>query len=325
MKAAVRLLVRFLLWFGLLLLVVSTFIVAYEYASGYDSRLDAAEFPLLAIYINAVIGLFLPTATFAALIALFDIVREGETVALPLTLLFAVWSIVLAAGVFLLSADVEEPVAVSPALPVERVVRGSGLSLYAAQRVGNTYRSIVIHEPGRFRWADEARLQSPGQILSIPELDRRISLDELSNSYPSMVRIPAPLRRIAADIDVLNQFFRGDALRGSTLDAVGQRAEGRILWFNLAGLSIFLLGLWTLVRLTRWPLFNIVLVVAAWRFALWIIPAVMVGSVRTFVVAASSSAALATVSAGLLAGLGLLLFAAGVLLPPATEQKGASK
>jgi hypothetical protein len=309
-KAAVRLLVRFLLWFALLLLVVSSFIVAYEYASGYDPRMDADTFPLLALYIKAIIELFIPTAMFAALIALFDIVREGETVAAPLALLFVTWSALLGAGVFLLSAGGSQPRSISPALPVQRVLRGADFSLYAAQRTGDTYAPIVVHEPGRFRWADEARLRPREQVLTIPELDRAISLDDLSNSYPAMVQVPAPLRGIAADINVLNRFFRG---------------EGSAIWLNLAALSVFLLGLWTLVRLTRWPLFNIVLVAAAWRFAVWIIPAVMVGSVRPFVVAAFSSTALATVSAALLGGIGVLLFAAGVLLPPASEQMGDAR
>ncbi|MFP4376121.1 MAG: hypothetical protein ACLFP4_03670 [Spirochaetales bacterium] len=321
MKAAVRLLVRFILWFGLLLLVVSTFVVAYQYVSGYDPQADASTFPLLALYVKAALDVIFPILTFAAVTSLFDIVREGDTVAIPLAVLCVAWSGFLVAGAILLSEESQEAPRIAPALPIGRIVRGPDLSLYAERRSADTYSPMVISEPGHFRWAEQGRLVTSEEAISLPELQRSISLEALSNSYPAMVRVPVPLRRLTTDIVAVNAFFRGRPVG----DLPASAAERGTIRLNLAGLSVFLLGLWTLARLTRWPLFNIVFALAAWRFAFWLIPAVMTGPIRPLVVAAFGSSALATVSALVLGGIGVLLFAAGALLPPLHTSQGASR
>ncbi|MFW6292471.1 MAG: hypothetical protein ACOC7V_09105 [Spirochaetota bacterium] len=101
------------------------------------------------------------------------------------------------------------------------------------------------------------------------------------------------------------------------LSLAGDRVLPGLL--NLAALGVYLLGSWTLARLTRWPLFNVVLVLSALRLAFWIVPAVHAGVLRDVLIAAFDSRALPFASAALLAALGVGLLAGLVFLSPLEE------
>ncbi len=299
MSAALRLLVRFLLWTLLLLIAGSLFIVAYRFVVGYEEG-QARSGVFLVSLLSGVGRLLIPAVLVGSVISLFDLIRESVSPKIGLPLLFLAWSGALAGGSLLLELQPLGQDTPVPSVPSGRIIRYGTIALYVGNVSGDAFEPVVVHDTDGYVVVDSGRIDPARSVFTVG--DRQFPLAQLGNTYSSVVDPPRAILGLASDSEASAEYL--GLLQGVT---------GLM---HLAGLSLFLLGCWTLVRLTRWPLFNLVGVLLALRFALWIIPAVNQGALRPLVIAATSSLALPYVSAGLLGGLGLALFFTAALLSP---------
>lgn len=306
MKTAVRLLLRFLVWFVTIVIVAGALITARGYVTGFDPVRIADQGPLMPLFLSGLARAWIPAALLSGLLSLFAAARLERVSRPTMPVLFASWTLTLIAGGFLLSS-VPPAIAGSPVLPPERIARIDAYRLYPLGRIGMDLVPLVFHderEQPAFqvrvgRYADRAggELELPGDPRS------PIDLERLANSYPSMVRPPVHAAGLRADI----------AETARLLALTGPHVLPTIL--NLVALALFVLGCWTVVRLTRWPLFNATLAFACIRLALWIVPASRTGPLRPVLVAAFDSTVLPVASAIILAAAGLGLLALLVFLP----------
>jgi hypothetical protein len=292
--------VRYLLWTLLLLVASSLLIVAFRFVVNYDSNV-AASGEFLATVLGSVGQLLLPVTLLVSAITLFDVIREDADPRVALPAVLVLWTAALFGAGALFGQDVVAFAPAIPTIPEQRVVRADSASIYAGNRTANRYVPTIVHDQDGFRlYSDGAVSESSGSFIVGPE---QWPLVQFSNTYASTVAPPAAFQRAVDD-------------SSSTMAFLSLRKNGLVAVMHIAGLSLFLLGTWTLVRLTKWPLFNVAGVFLALRFALWIVPAVHDGPLRSLVVVAFSSQALPYVSAGLLGGIGIALFLTAILLPP---------
>lgn len=300
MSATLRLLVRYLLWTLLLLVAGSLLIVAFRFVVNYDSS-SAVSGQFLATLLLGVRQLLLPVTLLVSAITLFDVIRDEVDPRMALPAVFILWTAALFGVGALSGPDVVTAAPAVPTIPSDRVVRTDSDSLYVGTRGGNRYVPVIVHDPDGFRLYPDGTLEESSGSFVVD--DEQWPLSGFSNTYASTVTQPDGLRRATNDAS-------------ATMAFLSLQRNGLVAVIHIAGLSLFLLGTWTLVRLTRWPLFNVVGVLLALRFSLWIVPAVHDGPLRSLVIVALSSQALPYVSAGLLGGMGIALFLTAVLLPP---------
>jgi hypothetical protein len=306
-KAAIRLLVRFFLWFVLILLVASALVVAHGYVTGFDPQGASVGAPILDQFAAAGAHVWIPTVLLAGTIALFSAARAMTAPRVAVAALAVAWTGLLLLGGTLLQARPAERAAPVPVLPERSLVRLDDLLVYPLDREGFTLSPIVIHDDRRapgFSVRPEATIEPSTGSLTIPGFEPpSVDIAATASSYPAMVQPPELLAGLASDV----------ATTAALLALPADASPAALL--NLFALAVFLLGNWTLVRLTRWPLFNAVFALAAIRFALWIVPAVQTGALRGMLIAAFDSTVLPYASAIVLAGVGAGLFALLVFLP----------
>ncbi len=310
MKTAIRLLVRFLIWFVTLVVVAGALITAHGYVTGFDPARIVDQTPLMPLFLSGVARAWIPAALLSGLISLLAAARLDRLSRASLPVLLASWTLTLIAGGFVLGS-VPPPVGGYAVLPPERVVRVDAHRLYPLGTIGREPRPLVLHDEREqpvFQVRAGRYADPPGGKLELPGDPRSpIDLRRLANSYPSMVQAPVHASGLRADIAETARLF--------ALDEPG--ALSTIL--NMMALALFILGCWTVVRLTRWPLFNAGLALACIRLALWVVPAARTGPLRPVLIAAFDSTVLPLASAIILAAAGLGLLALLVFLPPFTE------
>lgn len=305
MNATLRLLVRFILWTLLLVVVGSLLIVAFRYVVNYNSEVEAASGFLAGLLAGAG-QLLVPVILVVSAISLFDLIREEADPRITLPLLFLVWTGALFGAGVLSGVDLVSAQPPVPSLPAERLVRAESAVLYTGSASGSFFEPIVVHDANGFELFRSGRRHEGTATFSVD--GRSWELAEFSNTYASTVEPPRGFQGLQSDVVSTAKLM---ALSGASVNAA----------LHIVGLSLLLLGSWTLVRLTRWPLFNVVGVLLILRFAVWVAPAVHEGPLRSLVVVALSSRALPYVSAGLLGGVGLALFFVSALLPPLQTYK----
>ncbi|MFW5742305.1 MAG: hypothetical protein ACOCW3_05135 [Spirochaetota bacterium] len=318
MKAVIRLLVRFLFWFALIALASSALVVAHAYVIGFDPSGAHLSPPFIRRVLHALTLVWPASVLLAGAIALFSSVRSMRAPAPAIGILFLVWTAALVAGGFIAGAVDADSLDPAIIVPERRLVRAGRWRVYALERDGVALAPLALYEEGRspgFSVLPRADIDPTSGALDLPpgarpagvEGDSSIDLRGFANSYPAMARTPALLAGLVDDM----------ATTARLLALSGDRVVTGLL--NLVALGVYLLGSWTLARLTRWPLFNAVLVLAALRLAFWLVPAVHTGVLRDVLIAGFDSRAIPFASAVLLAGLGAGLFAGLVFLPSLDE------
>jgi hypothetical protein len=85
--------------------------------------------------------------------------------------------------------------------------------------------------------------------------------------------------------------------------------------------GVFLFSCWTVARLTRWPLFNAVLVFLCVRGVLWLLHSLYFEELGGLLMSAIGSSQTDLVAAGIVAFVAGVLLVALFLLPPLTTWK----
>ena len=323
MKAALRLPLGFLCWFVTIVCVTGLLLAAHGYVSGYAPGATSETARGLtgtgAFRAGALLAgvslVWVPAVLIAAVLALFAATRGDPPRATSMLALVCTWTLVLVAGGLLAGVVSARPPARS-VIPERRVVRVDSYRLYLLPHEAGTGSVLLVHDERR----DPGFTVVADAVLPLDRLPE-FSTDDHAGpilsraagsfpaSYPAMVRQPGWTDSLRADI----------AETARLLAVAGPGGLSAML--NLLALSLFLFGCWTLVRLTRWPLFNVAAALAALRLALWLVPASQTGMLRPMLIAAFDSRALPVASAAVLAALGIGLSAILVFLPPAAEWK----
>ncbi len=258
MKDTLLLLPRFLLTMALCVAVLSGVMLI---AASLEHSFVALDKPLVLSWTVRNGGaVFVSGLLFAVFSALFRLVRRPGIKPLSFAILLLM---VVVSGFFGLlglgnaAAGVKE-FPEPRAVPVSQgIIKKSGSAyLWVGALDGAILRNVLTYGVGReeFRLHPEA-VYKP-ETMSVRLLDTG---EEIKPGRPSAVNPPFFLRSVFADISHLAAFLTPRSL-------FDWKSAIRI-----CVVSFFLLSLWTLVRLTRWPLFNLFMALGTFRAAVFFV------------------------------------------------------
>jgi hypothetical protein len=192
-------------------------------------------------------------------------------------------------------------------------VRVSGAAVFAVEVEGLRAGPLVLHREGITPGSElfrEAVIDSQAGKLTIPDgPDIELELSQISASYPAMVAVPRRLSPLLRDIRALNHLVLPDDPEGTSA-----------LLISVA-LGVLALACWTLSRVTRWPLFNVVLVFLCLRGALWLIWSIHFDELGRLLSPYVADSRLTMISAGVLTIVSVVLFTVLLLMRPFAHLK----
>ncbi|WP_460051721.1 hypothetical protein [Spirochaeta dissipatitropha] len=260
MKASLNLLARFLAVFllGLGLFTLVLFAVAVGRAgSGYISSQASSAVILWYSFSQAI----LPAWITAVLINLFSALHKLRKTPLPLI------PVCIAAGLLLfsiiavtenISHGISDREQVYSVYPAENVIYKSQHSAVLIQELDqNNVRNVLFLDSEgtapRIRLYTSLAYDSEQQLLTIPD-NPDFNFRQAGNAPWVLYNPPSELQAVINDVQLLQGLLHNSSL---------------IVSFALGiALTLSLFSLWTLVRFTRWPLLNSVLVISALRLLL---------------------------------------------------------
>ncbi len=307
-KHSLRLLSRFILSLILLILVLGSLGVLSRYVIGYDPQHASAPDVVIQM-LAAMREVFTISLMISASVAIFATIRLTDKPFVPIVLLAATWTVLLVFGSLLWSAPGLDQAGAVASVPEDRIIRVADARVFSPNVVGLLASPVLVHQldrqPPRFELFAEGIVDPEIRALTIPDrADIILDLTAVETSYPAMVAAPDRLNPLVRDISGLNRLV---------LDAP------TILF--VVALGVFLLSCWTPARLTRWPLFNAVLVFLSVRGALWLVNSIHFGELRSLLTMVARPDQLGLVSAGALAFVSLVFIVTLVLLPSLSSWK----
>ncbi|MBU8913880.1 MAG: hypothetical protein KOO61_07645 [Spirochaetales bacterium] len=307
MKQALRLLSRFILTSILLVLVLGSLVVLFRYVIGYDPQ-HASAADVMFQMLAAMREVFAISLVISASVATFATIRLADRPFVPLVLLAGTWTVLLVLGSLLWSAPGFDQARAVASVPEDRIIRVAGARVFSPSVEGLLASPVLVHQLDRqpgFELFTEGIVDPETRALTIPgRADIVLDLTAVDASYPAMVAAPDRLNPLLQDISGLNRLILGAP---TLLLAVA--------------LGVFLLSCWTPARLTRWPLFNAVLVFLSVRGALWLVNSIHFGELGSLLATVARPDQLGLVSAGVLAFISLVFIVTLVLLPPLSSWK----
>lgn len=313
MNAALRLIVRFALWFALIVLLSASLVFVHRYVTGFDPLGATVPPPFLVRALAALAAGWIPAAMLAAAIAHFSAVRSLQTPVIGLIVLTLAFAGTVLGGSLLLASPSVAGRVRPAGVPESRIIRAGSLRLYAVDREGLLVEPLVYQEsnataePGFGVVAQATIDPAQGELVLRGDPQRIIDLGEVENSYAAMAEVPEIIRGLVRDLGAFSAYLTlTDGMRGHAL-------------LNLAAVAFFVLSLWSIARLTKWPLFNMLLVLGALRLAVWIVPAINEGALREIFLGIVDNGQLGLASAAVLGIVGAACFAILVFLPPMSE------
>ncbi len=294
-RVAIRLVVKFMLWYAAAIFSIGIVLLAREYGPGLT--VDRA-IPLVHAAVRSFSYASLPAVVFAACVSLFAVVRLAVAPAASLALLALCWTALIAVSGLLVSLPVIDDSPLRATLPVGRIARAGSAAVYVVEPDAGNSRSVVVRDGAHgFAVYDAAPGDGwPAQLPAALLADAATGLGPVGSLALSVTRA----------VDDVSAVYR--AIRLDTVSIPGL--------LQIGALSIFMLGCWTLARLTRWPLFNAILVVVALRAAVWFVASSRTGTIRDLVILGFSSQVVPYLGSAVLGFTGLAVLSIAVLLPP---------
>jgi hypothetical protein len=317
-KEIVRLIVRFVLSLAAALILLVAGIVAVRWVT-YLAPGDAVAGRTLAILVaEGVRPAVLPAVVIAALSCLFGLLRvsAARPVGLPVVLLLTGFSITFG----MIGLD-KLPVLIpsSSSSLVHRIepnviYRSEAFDFYAFGRRGLELETVVVHDDGTspaFGVVAEGIHDRQTDTLLLPgEADRSLPLSRVDNAYWEGLHPPPQVSRLFSHVSSASDAFR-DEFRPGTTDFL-------ILSWSLA---LLLTSLWAVVRISRWPLLNILLALGMARLVFAVFALVRRDMVREFAGLLLPEDQLHYLLPGAFAAAALVLLLILVLLPPYRDWK----
>ena len=256
MKRALRLPLHFLLLFLAVFIVLTVFSVFLRLGATFDPTIDtpASRFSVLLILSGRDV---LPAAILSSVVLLlFRLVSTGGNRVLSLFLIGLSGFVVFVGG--LLVADglvgAMQPDALSPSysVPEQQFLSFPEADVYVGEADFLRLSPVIVYRdadgPGFARFGSAVRDPDANQLL-IPEAGLAFSISDARQAYVSLFEPPAFLAGLFRDVSLLTERLTITHQPGSPL-------------FYLTPLSLVMVAVssWCFVRLTRWPLFNGMLV-----------------------------------------------------------------
>jgi hypothetical protein len=314
MKQAVRLLARYILSLILFILVLGSLVVLSRYVIGYDPQQASATNIVLQM-LASVREVFAVAIMVSAAVALFATIRGTGQPFVSIALLGVVWTTLLVLGALFWSAPGLDAARTTAGLPEGRIIRVADTRAYSPDVSGILASPILIQHLDRrpgFELFAEGIVDVETESIAIPgRQDIVLDLRAVEGSYPAMVTAPDSLQPLLRDIAGFN----------ALIFSAGSEPEGSPPLLFVVCVGIFLLSCWTPARLTRWPLFNAMLVFLALRGALWLVNSIHFGQLQGLVTTVVRPDQLRLVSSGALAFVAVVFLVTLFLLRPLSSWK----
>ncbi len=211
-------------------------------------------------------GILLISAVAAAAVALFRLLQQRTSPVPSLILLWVTLSVFLYGTLELTYRFASHTVAAEPtaqALPHGRLLRLPDAALYIDERTGETLRRVLVRrqfdsaDQPRFVLYPEARHDPRAEVVVLPGEAEPLSLRELRDGPWAALDVPPAAASLMREAGWVS---------GRLRSGVAPPSVAGIL--SVLALSLAVTMSWTLVRLTRWPLFNAILTVSWLRLLL---------------------------------------------------------
>jgi hypothetical protein len=316
MKQVVRLLARYVFSVILLILVLGSLVVLSRYVIGYDPQQASAPDVVIQM-LAAVKEVFAVAIMVSAAVALFATIRGTDRPFVSIALLGVLWTALFILGSLFWSAPGLDSAQTTAGLPEGRIIRVADTRAYSPHVAGIQASPILIQHLDRrpgFELFSEGIVDIETESIVIPgRPDISLDLRTVEGSYPVMVTAPDRLAPLLRDIEGLNELL---FIEGSETDTP---AAPPLLFAVVLG--IFLLSCWTPARLTRWPLFNAMLVFLSLRGVLWLVNSIHFGQLQELVTTVVQPDQLRLVSSGALAFVSAVFLVTLFLLRPLSSWK----
>jgi hypothetical protein len=285
-----------------------------------------ADALFVSVPISAIVG---------AVITLFTILLRPTHRLVKLVGLFVSVSALLVVGVTVTTAFASQTALEAPPTPTiesGRLFRTEDASLYAAEKRGFQLADVVSHtagdEPG-FALSGSAVVDPFERVIRVPETGASLPFDQMELTLPRTLRAPAGIAGVLADsrrlavtlaVTASSSANAGRALPTARAVRSGAGPGAGATTSHLVALALSIgfvvAAMWSVVRLTRWPLFNALAAAAVVRLLLVLVRAGgdpnLVGPSLDFVGPMLEGYLLAAA----LGGVGVLLVLFRLFLPP---------
>lgn len=217
-----------------------------------------------------------------------------------------------------------------PRIPDKAWLRSETLHLYVEEREGLSVDGPIVArfaERPRLVRFENALIDPQAESLVVPATGESIGLESLLQFVYGPFDPPASVSGIGQDATSLAQTFRDRWEQPPAIDAGSVQRVWTYLarYFWPLAWALVLVGLWTPVRATRWPLFNVLLTAIIAR-GLLILPGIMNHPVvhgQVSRLTSTSVNAIAVPLAWLVLGVFMLVLAA--LMPPLSPRHRGRK
>jgi hypothetical protein len=257
----------------------------------------------------------LPVAGIVATVTgLYRILNDSSRRRLKLFVLWLSAVLVLSAG---FAATTQLKTAYGPGdakarnISADTVYRTGDAAFYAERRTGTMFEHVLLHREGRspgFSRHQEAILNPQADTVRIPEGDVSIPSAAFRETAGSLFSVPSTLSQLLYDVRLSSRTLLRDA------PPVSDRTLGLIALWSLA-----MVCAWGLVRMTRWLLFNALLVLAYARGLLFALRAAQDQAVARTVSAWFAFEGTSFVAPLFLVAMSVVLVSVTVLLPSFRE------
>jgi hypothetical protein len=316
-KQIVRLVVRFVVSIVAALLVLVVGIVAVRWVT-FDTPDGSSAGRILALLVSqALRPAVLPATIVATLVCLLRLLRFSRARPAGLLTVFLLTGLSVTfgfAGVERLAGSVPQP-----RTPLQRrlapglLYRGETVDLYALRATGAVLRTVVVHEYGRepaFRVFDEAVHDPMRDQLLIGPQRMSVAMSSVENAYWRAFEPPPQL----------SGTFRDIAAAADRFPVAGVPFGRRFLLLAWT-LALAVTSLWVVVRVSRWPLLNVLLALGIVRGYFAIFSLADRGAVREFAAVVIPQPYMSYLLPGAFAAVSLVLLLVLVLLPPFQQWK----
>jgi len=300
----------------IVLLILILILSGLFFLAGWGSFFDPDHGPPATygavLALRALHACFPVSALLAILITLFALLRSNGSRLISLILLFAVSTAALVSGMMFLE-QIENRMPQPEAPPAYGIQAGvlnrlPSAYLYIDAKEGQRLSRVLVHEDGKVPGFTlyPSGVQDPYRhTLLIPNTGTVYDLEEMRYSIWTMFDAPPVLQKLFHQVGIMN----------STLYALlnGSRRD----FFAVAGgLTLLFTLMWAAVRLTRWPLFNSLIVLALFLGTFVIFRGAQSERVSSMLSAVLTPRALGYVLPGALAACSLILLVIIAVMPP---------
>jgi hypothetical protein len=261
---------RFLLSLILLLIIFSLFYVLFLWGGAFNEEVKPDAALIGPAFFHALERCFIPVLLLTAFYHLLWIVRHPDKRLVTLVLLPAFVFLALSfgfRGIHSAGRSLTAPDSLFSCKVNEKVLHNiEGSYLYIEDSQDVILDTLIIVDPAEkqnIMLIDQAAYDPSAAEIIVPVAGQSFALTASGAAYCSMFRAPGFVKAFFRDAEYIRDYFT----------SIPALFNVQFL-LTLAGISFFCGTSWFLARFSKWPLLNLVLVLCAYRFLVFIFYAV---------------------------------------------------